>query len=157
MYFHSIKSTQHLPITLEEAWGFFSSPYNLPKITPPEMGFIITSDKKDAEKMYAGQIISYILKPLFNIPVKWMTEITHVKDKEYFVDEQRFGPYKLWHHKHSFIKTETGVEMTDVVNYVLPYGVLGEIAHSLFLKKRIEYIFEFRTKILNEKYNIKTH
>jgi ligand-binding SRPBCC domain-containing protein len=116
------------------------------------MGFVITSDKKDAEKMYAGQIISYILKPLFNIPVKWMTEISHVKDNEYFIDEQRFGPYKLWHHKHSFVKTENGVEMTDVVNYVLPFGILGEIAHKLFLRKRIEYIFEYRTKVLNEKY-----
>jgi len=152
MYFHSIKSTQHLPISLEEAWSFFSSPYNLPKITPPEMGFLIISDKKDAEKMYAGQIISYILKPLFNIPVKWMTEISHVKDNEYFIDEQRFGPYKLWHHKHSFVKTENGVEMTDVVNYVLPFGIFGEIAHNLFLRKRIEYIFEYRTKILNERF-----
>ena len=81
-----------------------------------------------------------------------MTEISHVKENEYFIDEQRFGPYKLWHHKHSFVKTENGVEMTDVVNYVLPFGILGEIAHNLFLRKRIEYIFEYRTKILNEKY-----
>lgn len=150
MYFHSIKNVQQLPMNLEEAWHFFSSPKNLPKITPPDMGFIITSDKTDVETMYAGQIITYILKPMFNVPIKWMTEITHVKDKEYFVDEQRFGPYKLWHHKHSFVKTPTGVEMTDVVNYVIPFGFIGEIAHRLFLRKRIEYIFTYRTKVLNE-------
>ena len=150
MNFYSIKSTQHLPISLEEAWEFFSSPNNLAKITPPDMGFIITSDKKDGEKMYAGQIITYIIKPMLGIPVKWMTEITHVKEGEYFIDEQRFGPYKLWHHRHSFKKTATGVEMHDEVNYVLPMGILGTIAHKLFVRKRIEYIFEYRTKVLND-------
>lgn len=150
MNFYSIKSTQHLPISLEEAWAFFSSPNNLAKITPPDMGFIITSDKKDGEKMYAGQIITYILKPMLGIPVKWMTEISHVKEGEYFIDEQRFGPYKLWHHKHSFKKTATGVEMKDEVNYVLPFGILGTIAHAIFIRKRIEYIFEYRTKVLEK-------
>ncbi len=150
MNFYSIKSTQHLPITLEEAWEFFSSPNNLAKITPPDMGFVITSDKKDGEKMYAGQIITYIIKPMLNIPVKWMTEITHVKEGEYFIDEQRFGPYKLWHHRHSFKKTVNGVEMNDEVNYVLPMGILGTIAHKLFIRKRIEYIFEYRTHVLNK-------
>ncbi len=150
MNFYSIKSTQHLPITLEEAWEFFSSPNNLAKITPPDMGFVITSDKKDGEKMYAGQIITYIIKPMLNIPVKWMTEITHVKEGEYFIDEQRFGPYKLWHHRHSFKKTVNGVEMNDEVNYVLPMGILGTIAHKLFIRKRIEYIFEYRTQVLNK-------
>lgn len=150
MNFYSIKSTQHLPISLQEAWDFFSSPNNLAKITPPDMGFIITSDKKDGEKMYAGQIITYIIKPMLGISVKWMTEITHVKEGEYFIDEQRFGPYKLWHHKHSFKKTATGVEMYDEVNYVLPFGILGTIAHKLFVRKRIEYIFGYRTKVLDD-------
>jgi ligand-binding SRPBCC domain-containing protein len=150
MNFYSIKSTQHLPISLEEAWDFFSSPNNLAKITPPDMGFIITSDKKDGEKMYAGQIITYILKPMLGIPVKWMTEITHVKEGDYFIDEQRFGPYKLWHHRHSFKKTATGVEMHDEVNYVLPMGFLGTIAHKLFVRKRIEHIFDYRTKVLDD-------
>lgn len=146
MNFYSIKSTQHLPISLEEAWDFFSSPNNLAKITPQNMGFNITSDKKDGEKMYAGQIITYIIKPMFGIPVKWMTEISHVKEGEYFIDEQRFGPYKLWHHRHSFKKTVAGVEMNDEVNYVLPFGVLGTIAHKLFIRKRIEEIFYYRNK-----------
>ena len=157
MNIYSIKSTQHFHITLEEAWEFFSSPNNLAKITPPDMGFIITSDKKDGEKMYAGQIITYIIKPMLGIPVKWMTEITHVKEGEYFIDEQRFGPYKLWHHRHSFKKTATGIEMHDEVNYVLPMGILGTIAHKLFVRKRIEYIFEYRTKVLNDFFKENSH
>ena len=150
MKFYSIKSVQHLPISLEEAWDFFSSPNNLAKITPADMGFVISSDKKDGEKMYPGQIITYIIKPLLGIPIKWMTEITHVKEGNYFIDEQRFGPYKLWHHKHSFKKTSTGVEMHDEVNYVLPFGFLGTVAHMLFIRKRIEYIFEYRTKFVDD-------
>jgi ligand-binding SRPBCC domain-containing protein len=150
MKFYSINSTQHLPISLEEAWAYFSSPNNLAKITPPDMGFVVTSDKKDSERMYAGQIITYVIKPLMGIRVKWMTEITHVKEGDYFIDEQRFGPYKLWHHKHSFKKTATGVEMHDVVNYVLPFGFIGSITHALFIRKRIEHIFEYRTAVLEK-------
>jgi ligand-binding SRPBCC domain-containing protein len=150
MNFYSIKRTHVLPLSMQEAWEFFSSPKNLQKITPPDMGFVITSDKADAEEMYAGQIITYIIKPMLGIPVKWMTEITHVKEGEYFIDEQRFGPYKLWHHRHSFKQTKDGVEMTDVVNYVLPFGVIGSIAHALFIRKRVEYIFEYRKKVLDE-------
>lgn len=146
MKFHSIKSTQQLPVCLEEAWAFFSSPNNLQKITPADMSFEVTSDKKDGKTMYPGQIITYTLKPLLGIKVKWMTEITHVKEGEYFIDEQRFGPYKLWHHRHSFRRTATdAVEMHDEVNYVLPFGFLGNLAHSLFVRKRIESIFKYRT------------
>lgn len=150
MRFHNIKSSQHLPISLEEAWAFFSSPNNLQKITPDDMHFVITSDQKDGESMYAGQIITYTLKPLLGIKVKWMTEITHVKEGDYFVDEQRFGPYKLWHHRHSFKRTATGVDMQDEVNYVLPFGILGTIAHALFVRKRIEAIFKYRARVIEE-------
>jgi ligand-binding SRPBCC domain-containing protein len=150
MNFYSIKSTQHLPIPLEEAWAFFSSPNNLQKITPADMHFVITSDRKAGETMYPGQIITYTLKPLLGIKVKWMTEITHVKDGEYFIDEQRFGPYKLWHHRHSFKQTAGGVEMHDEVNYVLPFGFLGTLAHTLFIRKRIEAIFAYRTKVVED-------
>lgn len=151
MHFYNIKSSQHLPISLEEAWAFFSSPNNLQKITPPDMSFVITSGRKDGESMYAGQIITYTLKPLLGIKVKWMTEITHVKDGEYFIDEQRFGPYKLWHHRHSFRRTPANtVEMHDEVNYVLPFGFLGTIAHALFVRKRIEDIFKYRTRVIEE-------
>lgn len=150
MQFYSIKSTQHLPISLNEAWDFFSSPNNLQKITPPDMNFVVTSDKKDGESMYAGQIITYTLTPLFGIRLKWMTEIVHVKDGEYFIDEQRFGPYKLWHHKHTFVANSNGVTMHDHVNYMLPFGWLGTIAHALFVRKRIQGIFTYRTKVIEE-------
>lgn len=150
MQFYSIKSRQHLPISLNEAWAFFSSPNNLQKITPSNMNFVITSDKKDGEEMYAGQIITYTLTPLLGIKVKWMTEITHVKEGHYFVDEQRFGPYKLWHHRHTFVSTPDGVDMYDDVNYVLPFGILGTIAHALFVRKRVEEIFKYRTKVVEE-------
>lgn len=150
MKFYTIKSTQNLPISLEEAWDFFSTPNNLQKITPSSMNFKITSDRNDGEQMYPGQIITYVLTPLFGIPVKWMTEITHVAHHDYFIDEQRFGPYKLWHHRHSFKRKGTGVEMTDEVNYVLPFGIIGTLAHYLFLRKKIESIFVHRTKILED-------
>jgi ligand-binding SRPBCC domain-containing protein len=150
MKFYTIKSTQHLPISLEEAWAFFSSPNNLQKITPANMAFTVTSDKADGENMYEGQIITYTLKPLLGISVKWMTEIKLVKRNDYFVDEQRFGPYKMWHHKHTFKQTANGVEMYDEVNYVLPLGFLGTIAHKLFVRKKIESIFAHRRKVLNE-------
>lgn len=150
MQFYSIKSRQPLPISLNEAWAFFSSPNNLQKITPSNMNFNVTSDKEDGKTMYAGQIITYTLTPVFGIKVKWMTEITHVKDGHYFIDEQRFGPYKLWHHKHSFIATSYGVDMFDEVNYVIPFGFLGSIAHRLFIRKRVEEIFTHRTKVVEE-------
>ncbi len=150
MQFYSIKSKQHLPISLEKAWAFFSSPNNLQKITPSDMNFNITSDKKDGELMYPGQIISYTLTPVLGIRVKWMTEITHVKEGHYFVDEQRFGPYKLWHHKHTFVVTPNGVDMYDDVNYVIPFGFFGTVAHKLFIRKRIEEIFTHRTKVVEE-------
>ncbi len=150
MKFYSIKSTQHLPISLEEAWAFFSSPNNLQKITPANIHFVITSDRTDGETMYPGQIITYTLKPLLGIKVKWMTEITHVKEGDYFIDEQRFGLYKLWHHRHSFKRTATGVEMHDEVNYMLPFGFLGTLAHTLFVRKRIEDIFKYRIKVIED-------
>lgn len=114
------------------------------------MNFRVTSDKKDGENMYPGQIITYTLTPLFGIRVKWMTEITHVVPGHYFIDEQRFGPYKLWHHRHTFTATPNGTDMHDEVNYVLPFGFLGAIAHSLFVKKRIEAIFTYRTKVIED-------
>lgn len=150
MQFYSIKTRQHLPISLSEAWAFFSSPNNLQKITPRNMNFVITSDRKDGEAMYPGQIITYTLTPLLGIRVKWMTEITHVVENHYFIDEQRFGPYKLWHHRHTFVVTPTGTDMHDEVNYVLPFGILGRIAHRLFVRKRIEEIFAYRRKVVEE-------
>ena len=150
MKFYTIKNTQNLPISLEEAWAFFSAPNNLVQMTPAYMDFTVTSYTTNEEDMFEGQIITYALKPVLGIPIKWMTEITHVKYPHYFVDEQRFGPYSMWHHKHTFKKTDTGIEMLDEVNYVLPLGFLGTIAHQLFVRKKIESIFAHRRKILEE-------
>lgn len=147
MKVYHFESTQILPISLAEAWSFFSSPSNLKKITPEELDFRILQDFKN-EKMYAGQLINYIVRPVFGIPMRWTTEITHVVDRSYFVDEQRFGPYTLWHHKHFFKEIDGGVEMIDSVHYALPLGVLGRIAHWLFVKKKLTAIFEYRRKVL---------
>lgn len=149
MKLYTLYREQTLNISLEKVWNFFSSPENLKKITPGYMGFEIISDYKN-EKMYPGMIIEYIVKPVLNFPMRWVTEITHVKEHEYFIDEQRFGPYKFWHHLHQF-KLEAGkLIMIDRVNYALPLGLIGRIAHSLFVRNRIEAIFNFRSKILKE-------
>ena len=150
MSFYCIKTVQKLPISLEDAWYFFSSPKNLSKITPKEMGFEITNDP-DPE-MFQGQIITYTVKPILGIKMPWMTEITTVDEGKYFVDEQRFGPYAMWHHRHSFLEIDGGVQMNDEVNYKLPFGILGTIAHSLFVKNKLKGIFDYREKILVERF-----
>lgn len=142
---YTLSTLQKMPITLEKAWDFFSRPDNLKDITPSHMGFEIKS-KHHGEKMYAGQIIEYTVKPLFGIPLYWMTEITHVADHQYFVDEQRFGPYNLWHHQHHFKTIPGGVEMRDIVHYKLPLWWLGDIANGLFVKKQLQGIFDYRTQ-----------
>ena len=146
---HSIKTVQKIPVSLAEAWAFFSDPANLQAITPGDMGFRIIS-KHHGEKMYAGQIIEYKVRPLLGIPVYWMTEITQVKDGEYFIDEQRFGPYALWHHQHHFREIPGGVEMTDIVHYKNPLGFLGRIANALFVKKKLTQIFDYRYRKVEE-------
>lgn len=148
MSFYSLKTEQNLPISLQEAWDFFSSPKNLSKITPKHMGFIITN--QPSETMFEGQIITYKVSPLLGIKINWMTEITTVKDNEYFIDEQRFGPYSLWHHRHHFYEIDGGIKMIDEVNYKLPFGFLGSIAHRLFVRKKLKSIFEYREKVLIE-------
>ena len=149
---HTIKRTQRLPISLEQAWAYFSTPKNLQEITPKEMGFTVTSDKDFLDHMYAGQIITYVVKPILGIPMFWMTEITHVSDKMFFVDEQRMGPYKLWHHQHHFKAIPGGVEMTDLVHYRVPMGILGDFANWLFIRKQLEGIFAFRWQWLEGRF-----
>ena len=146
---YSLKTVQLLPIRIEEAWEFFSNPANLANITPGNMGFNIIS-KHHGEKMYPGQLIEYKVSPVLNIPLYWMTEITHVETNKYFVDEQRFGPYSLWHHQHHFRATDNGVEMTDIVHYKLPFWFLGDIANSLFVGKQLKEIFDYRYKKVEE-------
>ena len=130
---YSFKTVQTIPISLEKAWDYFSRPDNLKDITPAEMGFIIKS-KHHGETMYQGQIIEYTVKPVLGIPIYWMTEITHVEEGKYFVDEQRYGPYSMWHHQHHFKEVQSGVEMTDIVHYKIPFWFLGDIANTLFVK-----------------------
>ncbi|RAJ22670.1 SRPBCC family protein [Pedobacter cryoconitis] len=141
--FH-LKFSQFLPISLPEAWDFFSSPMNLAKITPKEMAFTVTSPIQADEKMYPGMIITYKVSPVAGIKLNWMTEITQVSDQKYFIDEQRFGPYKFWHHQHHFKPVPGGVEMTDILTYGLPMGILGNIANSIFVARKLQQIFNFR-------------
>ena len=143
-----LERTQKLPMSMEEAWKFFSSPKNLEEITPDDMGFQITSHEET--DMYEGMIISYIVSPMFKVPLRWVTEITHVREPHFFVDEQRFGPYVFWHHKHYFKEVEGGVEMKDVVHYKLPMGPIGQLANALFVRARLEEIFDFRFKKLEQ-------
>lgn len=151
MSVYTLKRVQHLPITLETAWDFFSNPENLKIITPAHMGFQVSSDPEfSTAKMYAGQVITYTVKPLLGIPLFWMTEITHVQEGRFFVDEQRVGPYALWHHQHHFKSIAGGVEMTDLVHYRLPLGWLGNFAHWLFVKRQLKAIFDYRWNKLEE-------
>jgi len=149
---HILKSQQTIQANLQTAWDFISSPKNLSVITPDYMKFKILSDG-DSDSMYAGQIIEYTVRPLLNIELSWVTEITHVKDKEYFVDEQRFGPYAFWHHQHWLKETASGIEMTDLVHYKLPFGVFGKMGNKLFVEKQLKEIFAYRFKKVNELFN----
>lgn len=153
MGFYQFKKNQKINTSIDELWDFISSPVNLKEITPDYMGFDITT-KGLSEKMYAGMIISYKVSPLLGIKTNWVTEITHVKDKEYFVDEQRVGPYNIWHHQHIIEPIENGVLMTDIVSYQPPFGILGAIANSLIIKSKLNEIFNYRTKAIEKKFGV---
>lgn len=133
-------------MTSEEAWHFFSIPENLDRITPDDMSFRILSG--GGQNTFAGHIICYSIKPLFGIPMQWVTEIAHEEEGVYFVDEQRFGPYRFWHHLHRFTPHDGGVLMEDVLHYALPFGWLGE-ALGGFIHRKVKGIFSFREKTLN--------
>jgi len=143
---HTLTRKQFLPITLDEAWDFFATPKNLNEVTPKELDFKILGHIP--EVMYEGLIIQYYVKPMLNIPVHWVTEITHIKDKKYFVDEQRKGPYKTWHHEHHFEEVTGGVMMTDILHYDVGKWIFGWIAGKLFVHKKVQEIFDFRYKAL---------
>ena len=140
---HVLKQVQHLPLTMDEAWEFLSQPKNLSVLTPPSLNLKFTN-QLFGDAMYPGQVIMYNVKPLLGIPLFWMTEITHVAKPLFFVDEQRRGPYAMWHHEHHFKPVTGGVEMTDLVHYQLPLGVLGSLAHTLFVKRQVHSIFNYR-------------
>lgn len=151
MGFYQIKSTQKIPASKSEIWDFISSPKNLREITPDELDFEITS-KDLPEKMYTGMIITYKVRPLFGIKMTWVTEITHVEDGQFFIDEQRVGPYSIWHHQHHIKEVEGGVEMTDIVSYRPPFGFLGSIANALIIKGQLKKIFAHREKAIVERF-----
>jgi len=141
-----LECRQHLPLSLARGWDFFSRPDNLARITPPDLGFEVTSALP--ERMYAGMIVSYRVSPFGSISVPWVTEITHVREPEFFVDEQRSGPYRLWHHQHHFREVADGIEMTDLVHYQLPIGSLGDFLAGRFVERRVAAIFAYRRQRL---------
>ncbi|WP_298556353.1 SRPBCC family protein [uncultured Algibacter sp.] len=152
MKIYTLHKKQKLPITVDKAWGFLSDPKNLKTITPDYMGFNILSGAD--RPMFAGQIIQYIVTPVLGIKTKWVTEITHSVDKHYFVDEQRFGPYTLWHHKHFINKIDGGVEMEDIIDYKVPFGLLGQLVHPILVKPKLEEIFNYRTEKLEALFGV---
>lgn len=145
---YQLKRTQFVKTDLQTCWDFFSSPKNLQKITPEYMGFDVLTEIPD--KMYEGLMIEYKVRPLLNIPMRWITEIKTVKDKQFFIDEQRKGPYVIWHHEHHFKEVTGGVEMTDIVSYELPMGFLGRLVHPILVKSKLEEIFAYRFQKVEE-------
>lgn len=148
------KQEQLLPITIQEAWNFFATPRNLNTVTPPQLVFTITSPVPD--QMYEGLIITYQIKPMLNIAVDWCTEITHIKEHSYFIDEQRKGPYRMWHHEHHFKQVQGGVLMTDLLYYDIGKFFLGKLADRMFVHKKLNQIFAYRYQVL-ETYFRKTN
>ncbi len=147
---HTLAQSQFLPIPIEEAWSFFSCPRNLDEITPADLGFKIVF--QSGETMYEGQILEYKVMVAPRIWVPWVTEIKSVRERISFVDEQRFGPYRFWHHLHTFEPTEGGTLMRDLVHYALPLGPLGGIAHGVFVRTKLERIFGFRREVLEKRF-----
>ena len=148
MAIHRLHRIQRLPITRDRAWDFFSDPRNLATITPDELGFQIKTELPDT--MYPGMFIQYTVKPLLGIPVTWVTEITQVRPKEFFIDEQRVGPYSIWHHQHFFRDIPGGVEMEDIVDYQLPLSPLGDVVHPWLVKPKLKQIFDYREVKMRE-------
>ncbi len=145
---NTLKVSQEFDITLNKAWDFFSNPKNLSEITPSDMGFNITSEIPN--QMYVGQIVTYRVAPILGIKLNWVTEITHINNKMFFVDEQRFGPYSLWHHKHFIKEVDGGIEMLDIIDYKIPLGFIGRLANPILVKPKLNEIFNYRKKKLVE-------
>lgn len=151
---NQIRKVQTLKCTKDEIWDFISNPKNLSEITPKKMGFNVLT-KPLPNKVYEGMMIHYSVKPLLGITLLWVTEITTVKDKQYFVDEQRIGPYKIWHHEHHIQELDNaeGIEMIDIISYVAPFGFIGRLMNRLFIRKQLDQIFDYRFNVLDKKYN----
>ena len=144
---HCLTQTQTLPLSLDRAWEFFSNPANLSRITPDWLAFTLTCAAPAS--MYAGQVLTYTIRPMPLLRLRWVTEITHVREPYFFVDEQRIGPYRFWHHQHHFQETDSGLLITDQVHYALPFGPLGDLAHALWVGKRLQEIFSYRRSVLS--------
>ena len=151
MPIHVLRRTQIVAASREVCWAFFSDPRNLAQLTPAALDFRVLSDLPPA--IYAGMMIEYRVRPLLGVPVTWLTEITHVEAPHRFVDEQRVGPYAVWHHEHFFAEREDGrTEISDVVHYVLPFGWLGDLAHPFVVAPQLGKIFAFREKAVAERF-----
>ena len=148
MKIFTLHKKQKLPISLDEAWAFLCNPANLSKLTPQEMNMKIISGAD--RPMYAGQVIQYSVRPIPGFKTKWVSEITQYKDKTYFVDLQLYGPYACWHHKHFVHEIEGGVEMEDIIDYRVPFGILGRLLHPVLVKPKLEGIFNYRKKQLKQ-------
>jgi ligand-binding SRPBCC domain-containing protein len=147
---HTLLRKQTIKTTRAQAWEFFSNPRNLPRITPPGMGFEILSEDLPA-RIHPGLMIAYRVRPVAGVPMTWLTEITHVNEGESFVDEQRLGPYAIWHHEHRLREAGEGrIEMEDRITYALPFGWIGNLAHPIIVQPQLERIFAFRERAVNE-------
>lgn len=142
---------QFIPRPLDEVWQFFSRPENLNAITPEHVSFRILSPIAGLE-MYEGMIIQYKISPFLGIKMDWVTEITHIADRKFFIDDQRVGPYALWHHQHHFEEKDGGVEMTDILHFQVPFGPIGSLANALFVERMVEAIFAHRQRAIQEKF-----
>lgn len=142
---------QFVPAGIDEVWAFFSRPENLNRITPPDMDFEILSDLSGVE-MYPGMLIRYRIRPMFKLPMQWVTEITQIAEGRYFIDEQRFGPYAFWHHQHHFEARDGGVIMRDILHYAVPFGLLGTAVNRLLIEDKVEAIFRYRKKVIDQLY-----
>ena len=143
-----LERRQRLPLALDSAWEFFADPANLARITPPDLGFEVTSTLP--ERMYAGMVVTYRVRPFGSMRVPWVTEISQVREPEFFVDEQRSGPYRFWHHQHHFREVDGGIEISDLVHYSLPFGIIGRVLGGGHVRRQLAGVFSFRRMFLEE-------
>lgn len=148
MKVHTLKNETFIPASLERVWAYFSSPHNLMEITPKYMNFRVTKCE-DVASIYKGMLIEYKVSPLLGIALKWVTEITDVQHEQSFIDTQLKGPFSLWEHTHIFKPVDGGVHMTDIVRYAIPFGIIGSIAHALFVKRQLNGIFTYRSSVID--------
>ncbi len=141
---HYLRREQWIPAPLKIVWEYFADPVNLDELTPPDMNFQIIGG--GGRTMYEGQMIEYRVGFMWGLRSLWLTEISHVRQREYFVDEQRMGPYRLWIHEHLFTPSRGGVMMNDLVTYAVPFSLLGDVVNTFWIQGRLARIFDYRTR-----------